>query len=114
MRSSLRCLGLALVGALGFGSMAVAVWGESASPSPLASLLTLPLAGAVGGSGLASLTKGVRAVPDAALRFALGFVLSALMAWFSLISLQARVEPSSGAIVWGIGLGLGGGIGGSS
>jgi hypothetical protein len=75
-------------------------------------LLALPLAGAVGGGLLARYAVGRRAAPVAAHRFALGFAPSGLLVLFSLISLQARVEPGWGATAWGMGLAVGGGIGG--
>jgi hypothetical protein len=101
-------LGLAPIGALSFGAGAFLACALSAATPPLAPLLALPLAGAVGGGGLARSAVGRRAAPLAALRFA----LSGFLILFSLISLQAEVEPAWGATAWGLGLALGGGIGG--
>jgi hypothetical protein len=102
--------GLAPIGALSFGAGALVACAISAVPSPIL-LLALPMAGAVGGGGLAWYAVGRRAAPIAALRFALGFACSGLLVVFSLVSLQARVEPGWGAAAWGMGLALGGGIG---
>lgn len=104
---------LAAIGALSFGAGALMACGLCVTPFP-GPLLALPIAGAFGGWVLARCALGLRAAAIAALRFAMGFGLSGLLVVFSLISLQARVEPGWGAIAWGLGLALGGGIGGGS
>ena len=43
-----------------------------------------------------------------------GFAFTGLMVGFSLISLQADVEPLWGAVAWGLGFGVGGAISGQS
>jgi hypothetical protein len=114
LRSGGPSVRLTLLGALYFGSLALATCVMFGGSLPMGSLLALPLAGAVGGGGLALHTKGWRAAPGAGLRFAFGFALADLIIFFSLVSLQASVEPLWGATAWGIALALGGGIGGSS
>jgi hypothetical protein len=105
---------LAALGALSFGSIALAACVIPGEAIPLASCLALPVAGAVGGGCLAWQIAGWKAALAAAVRFAFGFGLALPIIWFSLISLQAEVEPGWGATAWGIGLAFGGAIGGSS
>ena len=43
-----------------------------------------------------------------------GFGLTGVMVFFSIISLQAKIEPFLGAFAWGLGFGIGGAISGQS
>ena len=96
-----------------FGSVALVTCILLADSVPLAPIVALPLEGAIGGGGLAWHAFGRRTAPNAALGFALGFAMACFLVFFSLISLQREADPAVGAIIWGFGMALGGGIGGS-
>jgi len=81
---------------------------------PLAILISFPLAGLVASLLIRRRTVSAGRAAAATIMATGGGCLTGLVVLFSLISLQASIEPAWGAIAWGLGFGLGGAIAGPS
>ena len=80
----------------------------------LVGLISFPLAWLVASLLIRRRTVSAGRAAAATIMATGGGCLTGIIVLFSLISLQARIEPAWGAISWGLGFGLGGAIAGPS
>jgi hypothetical protein len=79
-----------------------------------AMLFGFPLGGLAASLLIRRRTATARQRIAAMIMASVGCGLTGLIVIFSLISMQARIDPAWGALAWGCGFGIGGALGGPS